>query len=1010
MRSDCVAAVTQAAAQMGRKLSATDLRGIEDLVTQKYKALAIADRNKFSKMTEVERLQEASEMAAGEVVHNAIKKRQRAELQLLRDAEFDVTFEHMIGKGMSPADAMERILFFRADGKGGITSLRSVINAQDAFWKSRLSDLWKMEHKNLINIFTDKKMQSDFVNELYGKDSGNAMAKKAAEGYKNLSEEIRQQMNEAGFDIRRLDDYRSPQKLSYWRVYQEAKTPEKRAAMVDEFMRNLDRSRYVEKDGSPMSDANLAKFVDEAIQTIITDGMNKKIAQGTGSIANRGSQARQLHWKDAESFIQMMDKYSETNIVDQIYGQIHQLATDLTLAKSFGPNVVHSFDTKMTKVMQDRNPAVIKKANKVQAMFDNLVGLNGEIANPTVHRAFNTARQMFSAALLGSNTITQMSDQSTLAMTARAMNVPVLKAFTEEAKFLADAGHRDLVRSMAGALDSMSNMIARVADQNSAGFWGNANNVLMQINLSAHMTNAVRAGYTAAAYSHYGSLAKRSFSDLKPIDRALLEAKGVNESMWNLLGKADLTEGQYLSPNDIKRISDADVFSAMPERRQAIFDQAKGIQEKMEAQNQKESGWLQNRQTKFAEYKDKIQKMIDDYEATRSKNVDKTGDEIGARLDVLKAMRDEADARVAALTGDVSQGVELGARVQKAVDGIREAKMRLSRIERKADKEVFAKATELEKRIDKRMAELEEFTGSITKRMESRQGIADEWQSKIGDKLSKEAENIRNDTMLKYLAMVLEESHMASLQPSDISSAFLKGSGKRGELPSEIMGLLTQFKSFPVAMMFQHVIDRGLMGGKGIANKNTYLASLALFSTITGGMALLLGDIAAGRDPRTIFDENDPMKLAKFGGQAMLKGGAFGAIADILNPQAYEGREPGISLFGPAVGFAVNAGQAAFAGGKMAVAYISDDGEEFSKQSRTLAAEGMQLAKSSIPFQNLWWIRAAFHNYFLNEIHEFMAPGYKDRLKGALEKNYGAEQWASPDGLRAPDFGNIVQQ
>jgi hypothetical protein len=857
MRADCVEAVTQAALQMGRKITQTDLRGIEDVVTQKYKALAISDRKKFSAMTEAERLTEASKMAAEEIAHKAIKKRQRAELQILRDAEFDVTFGHMLDRGLTPADAMERLLMFRSDGKGGLVSIESKVKARDAFWKTQLMDLWKMEHKNAINLFTDKKMQYDFVKELYGQDSGNAVAKKAAEGYKTVAENIRNEMNDAGFDIRKLDDYRSPQKLSYWKVFKAALN--NREALINDFAKHLDRSRYAEKDGSPITDEGFRDFIDKSIQTIITDGQNKEKAKGTGSAANRGSQSRELHWKDADSFMEIMNKYSETNVVDMVWNQIHQLASDMTMVETFGPNAVHSFDTKMQRLYDSAPANQIPKLNKVRLGFENMMGMNSEIVNPRIHRFFNNARQMFSAALLGSNTITQISDQATMIMTARAMNIPVLKAFQEEAAYLASNGHRDVVRSMGLGLDAMANHVARFADQNSSGFFGNANNALMQINGSAFLTNAVRAGFGAAMYSHIGSMTKRfsSLADLKAVDRAILESKGVTDGHWGIWKKAEL-EGEYLTPDAISRVSDADVISLNKERFSEIESSKLGKEKKAEA-------------------------------------------------------------------------------------------------------------------------------------------------------IAKEAEKIRQESILQLMAMTIEETHMASLQPSQVAGMALKG-GKRGELLSELAGVAFQFKAFPIGMLINHVMDRGLRGGEGIANRNSYLVSLAILSSLTGGMALLLGDIAAGRDPRTVYDENDPSKIAKFGMQAMVKGGGIGILGDLLNPEVYEGRDPAASLMGPGIGYGINAMQAVSAGAKMGFASVSGDEAEFQKQSRTLAAETSQLAKSSIPFQNLWWSRAAVHNYMLNELHELVSPGYKDRLRGAYEKNYGAGQWLSPDSQRAPNFGNIVGQ
>jgi len=188
-------------------------------------------------------------------------------------------------------------------------------------------------------------------------------------------------------------------------------------------------------------------------------------------------------------------------------------------------------------------------------------------------------------------------------------------------------------------------------------------------------------------------------------------------------------------------------------------------------------------------------------------------------------------------------------------------------------------------------------------------------------------------------------------------------------------------------------MQRSAFNGNGIANRAAYLAPLVAFSSITGGVALILNDLASGRDPRTIYDENNGARLAKFGFQAMVKGGGMGILGDLLNVYESADRDPATNMAGPGLGYAINALQLSQAAGQ----------GDWNRAGNEL----MQVGKGTMPFNNLWWSKGAVNGLIMNDLHEFVAPGYKRRLKAAAETNYGAGLYIEEG--RAPDFGNVTQ-
>lgn len=854
MRDQCVEAVTRAALGLGRKITQTDLRGIEDRIIKAKTQLARADRDAWIKMSDAERTEKAAELAANEILHDALKRRQREELAIVKRAERENALERMQKRGLSEVDAFTRFNFFVADGKGSIQSIESTAKAHSANWKRQLADLWDLEHSNLINLFTNRQNSVDFFTELYGKTSGNELAKKAAAGYKALTEKIIKDMNDAGFDIGNLADYRSPQKMSWWKVWKAAETD--RDGVIRDWMAHVDRSKYVNQDGTLMDDAQLGQFLNSALQTVMTNGLNKPKGQGMGSLANRHSQHRQLHWKDAESFMYIMDKYSESNPVDMIWSQMDRMGREYALVQKYGPNPIDAFYGEVSRIAETVTPKEKAKLDVLADAFDSFVGYQPAITNPKTTRFLQQLRQAMSAVFLGSNTISQLGDQATLLQTARAMNVPVAQAFIEQARQATSAADREAARSLGLGLESISTNISRISDSGGEGFWGKATNAVLTLNLSNHLTAATRSGFGVTMLSHLGSMARRfkSLDDLSPTDRNIMESKGVTPEIWSIWKEASSVPAykDVMSPDAIANLSDEVILKSVPDRVKTV---------------------------------------------------------------------DEA---------------------------------RLSQKSREA-------------------------------------------------KLAQTAEEARQQAITQLLGMTIEESHMASLQPSQLASRV----GGRHLGDSELARVLFQFKQFPIAYFVQHIMQRSAMNGEGLSSRVAYTVPLVTASTVMGGLALMLGDIAAGRDPREIYDEEDWKSSGKFAIQSLTKGGGLGILGDLLNPETVLTTDPASQQLGPGAGYLLNVGQLVHKGIGWGLA---DEGESEAAQ-RKFGTEAAQLIRSSIPGQNIWWARGVLHNYVLNDLHEFMAPGYKDRVRGAAEKNYGAGYWiGGEEGVRPPDFGNIMGQ
>jgi hypothetical protein len=275
-----------------------------------------------------------------------------------------------------------------------------------------------------------------------------------------------------------------------------------------------------------------------------------------------------------------------------------------------------------------------------------------------------------------------------------------------------------------------------------------------------------------------------------------------------------------------------------------------------------------------------------------------------------------------------------------------------------------------------------------------------DYQAQVGNRIEKAALAAKRDAHLKLTAYALEEAELAVLQPSLDSRSIMPL--RKGEILSELGGAVLQFKTFAIALYNQHMIQRAQMMD-GTLNQYAYRLKLLATTSVLGGMGLLMNDIITFKDPRQIFDpegDNPYMAPAKFGMQAILKGGGLSIFGDLLNTFFDEGRNATDAIFGPSSG-KINK-----------IATIFQEAHKAARgDSSKVAKSALDLSKEFNPLNSLIWTRAVWNNYLMAELNEMAAPGYMERMKVAAEKNYGSDYYLGMGNEpKAPNFGNIYGQ
>jgi hypothetical protein len=189
---------------------------------------------------------------------------------------------------------------------------------------------------------------------------------------------------------------------------------------------------------------------------------------------------------------------------------------------------------------------------------------------------------------------------------------------------------------------------------------------------------------------------------------------------------------------------------------------------------------------------------------------------------------------------------------------------------------------------------------------------------------------------------------------------------QRGTPIGEATRLIMQFKSFPITTVTK-VWGRALYG-KGKLDVPA-MAYLMLTTMTFGYLAGAMKDLIKGKSPK------DPTKI-ETAYAALAQGGGLGILGDILlNDSSGVGRSATQTLAGPTFGTFDDLFKIYSAG-------IRGGGSK---------RQAVMTGINALPFNNLFYTRAALDQIILLQMQEELNPGYLRRMEQNMRKTYGQE-------------------
>ena len=570
MRPECIQSVEAA---IGRSLKAGEAADIEARIIKAKKDLAAQDRAEWSRMPETERLTAAGQRVGEQLMGDLAKKKQRLALDILASQRIQSDID--ANPTLSPLNVLNRILAPFQDGQSRVQSIDTQARSIADLAKSEMLDLIDATKGAWLGFVTDMKMNQNIVRELHGQQTGDAVAAKAAEQFKRTAENLRERFNRAGGQVGKLEDWAMPHSHSALRVAKAG-----RDQWVADTLPLMNREKFVNEDGTLMTDQQMAEFLGEAYVTISTSGANKVEAgqfNGGGKRSNRGSEERSLHYRDGDAWLEYQSKYGEQELGQTLMGHIDAISRDIALVERLGSNPNHMLRMYLDKAEQaeklaggDLN-AINRLRSRTETLYAEVTKANLPVSM-TLADWFKAYRGINIASRLGSTTITAITDQATIAVTARQHGLAWHRIFGKEMKLLnpANAADRQIAHEVGLGINELMAGLSRYADDglgtaaNMAGkaakYGTTAASAIMRVSALNAMTSARKQAFSMMLMNKYGTMSRnKSWDDLLPDDRKMLEGTGITKQDWQIWQKAqpmDRDGDLILSAKDIMRIPD----------------------------------------------------------------------------------------------------------------------------------------------------------------------------------------------------------------------------------------------------------------------------------------------------------------------------------------------------------------------------------------------------------------------------------------------------------------------
>lgn len=798
MKDQCKAAVAKALGK--QSLNQQEALDIENRIKDAMRNLARKDIQNWRNLSDADKLTEAGKRVALDIQEQLKRKNKIAAQDILTQSKNLAMLDHPT---LSSSEVVDRLIAPHGD-MSGVQSLDSKARGIAGIYRGDLIEFYA-NIKGGLKIFTDQALVKNIVDERFGKDSGDPLAKNISNKMGEVFEGMRQRFNRSGGDIGKLDDWGLPQTHSMEKIALAGKD-----AWVQKSEQLIDTSKYVHEDGNFYSQQEIRDLLEYSFDTLTSNGANKiEIGrQSTGGISSkvtsRHSESRVLHFKDADAWMEYQKDFGGMQFVDLVEAHINGLSKDIALVENLGSNPKNSMRILMdaaekkdwSKGFAPKDTGKTRK--RAQTMFDEFMGQNSPQSEVLANLGL-AYRSMNVASMLGGTTLSSFTDQAMIAKTASIHNIAYRKTFGELISQLNPKNTEDraLAHSLGLATEEMLGSIARWSDDGLTSVHGKsevmarvsnslASQVMRVSGLNA-LTAASKIGFSKMLMEKYGRLSRdKAWTDLHADDRELMQKTGLSERAWEVMRLADPVidrkGNQLMSARSIYEIPDEKLLAAMDGDVKTLVDNIDAQIKELDSRNALDDQRMTNRAKKVDDIKRQLSQRLLDYANRKDTKSQAEKQALQDRIDLIDAQKEAiaAQADMNAYLRNVENSKNLkgfmdGITQGKTIDNLTDKAKKLGRILESLDNKVALKTTKLndnikafEKEIQGKFTDFKDLLSGKSKL--SKEKLA-EYEDRLSDRLNSYASR-RDVNTQKELDALNELKELVTLKQEHLDTNF----------------------------------------------------------------------------------------------------------------------------------------------------------------------------------------------------------------------------------------------
>lgn len=443
----------------------------------------------------------------------------------------------------------------------GVPNIDATSHALSSRYNSIIADFLGEYHTTMLGFKQDKEGLHNFVRAIFGEKVGDAAAEAGAKAVRKGLEVARVDFNKAGGAIAKLDTYNLPQTHDYSKVSKAAVTEDQLIKARDDWTSKITEliEPLKDSDGIQVSPGRQTELLHEMFESIRTQGANKVSPgqfHGIGKVANKGTQHRVLHFKDADSWIKYQEEFGNPDIFGTVVGHLERMASDTAAMQVWGPNPQLTM-----QVLSDMTKTMPKYADTAKGYFARegiastfrvQTGLGGTEQSIKMASYAGATRSWLTSSLLGGAFWSSLPDTAINGFTAQWAGTPAMKSMGQMLRQFATGTKQDkiaLTRMGLAVEIFRSNAVSGIGrfGEIPAKGWGTKfAEATMRGTLMTRLNDANRNGFAIEFAGHVADQldAKVKYNDLDPNFLRTFKHYGITEADWGKLGQVETVDYQ----------------------------------------------------------------------------------------------------------------------------------------------------------------------------------------------------------------------------------------------------------------------------------------------------------------------------------------------------------------------------------------------------------------------------------------------------------------------------------